>query len=129
MDAVVDALQGDPSLGWLIQRVEDVKGKVELNAGVLRNLLDNLPSESMLNMDIAVAGAAPPAELRIGLSSKWTLRTDRAQDCLSQGTKLVNQRRGRMPHFAAITMDPFRTDPRRDQALADIARGRAWCAW
>ena len=61
MDAVVEALQGDPSLGWLIQRVEYVKGKMELNTDVLRNLLDNLPSESMLKMDIAVAGSAPPA--------------------------------------------------------------------
>ena len=35
-----------------------------------------------------------------------SLRTDRAQDCLSQGTKLVSQRRGRMPHFATLTMEP-----------------------
>ena len=117
VDAVVEALQGNPSLGWIIQRLEFVKGKMELNTDVLRNLLDNLPSESMLKMDIAVAGASPPAELRIGLSSKWTLRTDRAQDCLSQGTKLVSQRRGRMPHFAAITMEP------RPAMLALLADG------
>jgi hypothetical protein len=40
------------------------------------------------------------------LSAKWSLRTDRAQDCVSQGAKLVAQRRGRMPHFAVITMEP-----------------------
>lgn len=47
-----------------------------------------------------------PPLLQIALSSKWSLRTDRAQDCVSQGKKLVDQRRGRMPHFAVVTMEP-----------------------
>lgn len=46
------------------------------------------------------------AELEVGLSLKWSLRTDRAQDCRSQGAKLSALRRGRMPHFAAVTMEP-----------------------
>jgi hypothetical protein len=45
-------------------------------------------------------------QLAIALSSKWSLRTDRAQDCVSQGNKLVAQRRGRMPHFGVITIEP-----------------------
>lgn len=65
-------------------------------------------SESLLRLDVTVsdpkAGRLP--ELEIGLSLKWSLRTDRAQDCRSQGAKLSALRRGRMPHFAAVTMEP-----------------------
>ena len=42
----------------------------------------------------------------MALSAKWTLRTDRAQDCVSQGAKLASQKRGRMPHYAVITAEP-----------------------
>ncbi|WP_414930013.1 NgoMIV family type II restriction endonuclease [Tsukamurella pseudospumae] len=42
----------------------------------------------------------------MGLSLKWSLRTDRAQDCRTQGAKLAALRRGRMPHFAAVTIEP-----------------------
>lgn len=67
-----------------------------------------MPEESLLNLDLTFALAAEGQEqlLRLGLSSKWTLRTDRAQDCLSQGSKLASQRRGPMPHYGVITMEP-----------------------
>jgi hypothetical protein len=73
-----------------------------------------MPEESLLNLDMTVAAPvtqnlqAPPIapRLLIGLSSKWSLRTDRAQDCISQGSKLVSLRRGRMPHYAVLTMEP-----------------------
>ncbi|UYB36789.1 hypothetical protein N9A08_03695 [Arthrobacter koreensis] len=67
-----------------------------------------MPEESLLNLDLTFALAAEGTEqqLRLGLSSKWTLRTDRAQDCLSQGSKLASQRRGPMPHYGVITMEP-----------------------
>lgn len=70
--------------------------------------LREIGSESLLKLDVTVANALPTAypELRIGLSLKWSLRTDRAQDCRSQGAKLSSLRRGRMPHFAAVTMEP-----------------------
>lgn len=73
-----------------------------------------MPEESMLNLDMTVSAAtvqkpgSPQSvpRLLIGLSSKWSLRTDRAQDCISQGSKLVTLRRGRMPHYAVLTMEP-----------------------
>lgn len=67
-----------------------------------------MPEESLLNLDLTCASEEQGKEplLRIGLSSKWTLRTDRAQDCVSQGSKLASQRRGPMPHYAVITMEP-----------------------
>ncbi|WP_353889670.1 NgoMIV family type II restriction endonuclease, partial [Campylobacter coli] len=44
--------------------------------------------------------------LELALSAKWSLRTARAPDCVSQGAQRVAQRRGRMPHFAVITREP-----------------------
>lgn len=67
-----------------------------------------MPEESLLKLDITCGSERDDMEplLHIGLSSKWTLRTDRAQDCFSQGSKLASQRRGPMPHYAVITMEP-----------------------
>jgi hypothetical protein len=71
-------------------------------------LLRDMPEESLLRIDLTVAspGRVGKPRLEVALSAKWSLRTDRAQDCVSQGAKLVSQRRGRMPHFAVITMEP-----------------------
>ena len=106
IDEVVESLGSDPGNGWLVRRVQLMRDQLLTTSGLMNDLVENLPSESMLKMDIVISETAPPAELAIALSSKWTLRTDRAQDCISQGNKLVSLRRGRMPHFAAITMEP-----------------------
>lgn len=75
----------------------------------LRRLLDELGEESLLGLDLTVSrsgleGRLPTLEA--GLSLKWSLRTDRAQDCRSQGAKMSALRRGRMPHFGVVTMEP-----------------------
>ena len=66
-----------------------------------------MPEEALLTVDLTVAERRRTGtpHLHVALSAKWTLRTDRAQDCVSQGAKLVSQRRGRMPHFAVVTME------------------------
>lgn len=75
---------------------------------MVENLRTHMPQESLLKIDVFVAEAQQPRPpmLHVALSFKWSLRTDRAQDCVSQGAKLVAQRRGRMPHFAVVTMEP-----------------------
>ncbi|MEU7594796.1 NgoMIV family type II restriction endonuclease [Streptomyces sp. NPDC039022] len=89
-----------------------------------RELLDLLGEESLLKLDVTVARkvlnpmtGACLQHLVAGLSLKWSLRTDRAQDCRSQGAKMAALRRGRMPHFAAVTMEP------RPAMLALLGRG------
>lgn len=71
-------------------------------------LIAQMPEESLLKIDITAAErrSSGPSRLHVALSSKWSLRTDRAQDCVTQGSKLVGHRRGRMPHFAVVTMEP-----------------------
>lgn len=75
---------------------------------LVKLLMSGMPEESFLKLDIT-CGDDPDnllPHLYLGLSAKWSLRTDRAQDCISQGAKLVSQRRGPMPHYAVITMEP-----------------------
>jgi hypothetical protein len=80
----------------------------DVQAALVGDLAEQMPEESLLRIDVSVAipHEGELDELAIALSSKWSLRTDRAQDCVSQGNKLVSQRRGRMPHFGVITVEP-----------------------
>ncbi|WP_120494883.1 NgoMIV family type II restriction endonuclease [Microbacterium phyllosphaerae] len=71
-------------------------------------MVGEMPEEAILKVDLTVGqprGAGDP-HMEIGVSAKWSLRTDRAQDCISQGARLASQRRGAMPHFAVLTMEP-----------------------
>ena len=78
----------------------------EANDELVTSLLDQMPEESLLRIDITAADTYPNGRLLVALSSKWSLRTDRAQDCVSQGAKLSSLRRGHMPHYAVVTMEP-----------------------
>lgn len=89
--------------------IEAVERSVDASDAALRKLLDELGDESLLGLDLTVSRRGLPARLptlELGLSLKWSLRTDRAQDCRSQGAKMSALRRGRMPHFAVVTMEP-----------------------
>ncbi|MGJ6122323.1 NgoMIV family type II restriction endonuclease [Mycolicibacterium sp. Y3] len=72
----------------------------------VQGLIRTMPEEALLKLDIAITAPATAQRLLVGVSSKWSLRTDRAQDCIAQGGKLVNLRRGHMPHYAVLTMEP-----------------------
>jgi hypothetical protein len=88
--------------------IDEIEKAVEKEAAARRVVFDEVGEESLLALDVTVsrAGVAGVPHLDMGLSLKWSLRTDRAQDCRSQGAKLSTLRRGRMPHFAALTMEP-----------------------
>ena len=90
----------------LVARLQAAGAAVAGNHILVSELIDTMPEESMLKLDISIAAPQPVNRLLIGLSSKWSLRTDRAQDCISQGSKLVSLRRGHMPHFSVLTMEP-----------------------
>jgi hypothetical protein len=94
--------------------VQRVHKRAQKDHDLVTRLRAEMPEESLLKLDITVSapsdGGALVAQasprLLIGVSSKWSLRTDRAQDCVSQGSKLVSLRRGHMPHYAVMTMEP-----------------------
>lgn len=84
-----------------------------------QQLIDQIGEESLLRLDVVAYRDDLPTRphLLAGFSLKWSLRTDRAQDCRTQGAKMSALRRGRMPHFAAVTMEP------RPAMLALLGRG------
>lgn len=75
---------------------------------ITKRMLVEMPEEAILRVDLTVGAPIALADphLYVGVSAKWSLRTDRAQDCISQGARLAAQRRGPMPHFAVLTIEP-----------------------
>lgn len=61
--------------------------------------------------------ASGPWFLHASISCKWTLRSDRAQNARSEALNLIRNRKGRVPHIAAVTAEPL---PMR---LASLAMG------
>jgi hypothetical protein len=55
--------------------------------------------------------------LHASISTKWTLRSDRAQNARSEALNLIRNRKGRLPHVVVVTGEPT---PSR---LASIALG------
>jgi hypothetical protein len=90
----------------LIQKIRKSMRLATEDDSRVQELIRMLPEESLLKLDIAITAPSTGERLLLGVSSKWSLRTDRAQDCIAQGGKLVNLRRGQMPHYAVLTMEP-----------------------
>jgi hypothetical protein len=105
--------------------VKQVSDEFSMDAEHIETLKREMPEESLLGIDVSVAIAQVdgPDELAVALSAKWSLRTDRAQNCVSQESKLVAQRRGRMPHFAMVTVE---TRPAMLWILADGSGAVDW---
>lgn len=106
LDEALDELPSTPEFSSVRDHIHAAIAAAQQDHQLVVQLQDTMPEESLLKIDITVAAPEPIDRLLIGLSSKWTLRTDRAQDCVSQGSKLVNHRRGHMPHYAVLTMEP-----------------------
>lgn len=53
--------------------------------------------------------------LHASISTKWTLRSDRAQNARSEALNLIRNRKGRQPHIMAVTAEPL---PSRIASLA-----------
>ncbi|MFL6146892.1 MAG: NgoMIV family type II restriction endonuclease, partial [Pseudonocardiaceae bacterium] len=106
--AAVGDMPEDYDRGRLEFLLSRLTMQIATESELIETLKREMPEESLLKIDISVAlpRRDGPDELVIALSSKWSLRTDRAQDCVSQGSKLVALRRGRMPHFGVITIEP-----------------------
>lgn len=90
---------------------------------VIRQLVTDLE----LNAVEAIAGPniARRSDLRDGIgkspllhasiSTKWTLRSDRAQNARSEALNLIRNRKGRQPHIVVVTGEPL---PSRLSSLA-----------
>jgi hypothetical protein len=72
---------------------------VDLNAGGAA--LD----EAVANHSWLRAANSPLPILHASISCKWTMRRDRAQNTRLEALNLVRNRKGRLPHIAAVTME------------------------
>ncbi|MGX1807490.1 NgoMIV family type II restriction endonuclease [Nocardia sp. NPDC055321] len=102
----IEQLPKSKVLTAALEMLKESESDIAYNHSHVSQLLDLMPEESMLKIDITLSTKNAEDRLLIGLSSKWSLRTDRAQDCISQGSKLVSMRHGHMPHYAVLTMEP-----------------------
>ena len=57
----------------------------------------------------------PRLLLHASISCKWTIRSDRSQNTRTEALNLVRNRKGHLPHIAAVTIEPM---PTRLAALA-----------
>ncbi|WAL72645.1 hypothetical protein OU787_14675 [Kitasatospora sp. YST-16] len=119
-DHLTDAEDVESETSGLVKALVDALGESRAQR---RPLLDALGDESLPKLDISVHRPLDPASpanglhLVAGFSLKWSLRTDRLQDPRTHGAKMASLRRGRMPHFAAVTMEP------RPYFLARLGQG------
>jgi len=102
----LDALPHTSLVETALRRLLAAQSAARVDHDLVTQLVDTMPEESLLKIDVTVGAPSPNERLLVALSSKWSLRTDRAQDCVSQGSKLVSLRRGHMPHYAVLTMEP-----------------------
>lgn len=80
--------------------------------------------QQVVDTNVAVAQLTPMREvnndpptwfLHASISSKWTLRSDRAQNARAEALNLIRNRKGRLPHIVAVTAEPL---PTRINSLA-----------
>jgi hypothetical protein len=98
----------------LLELVGQATVLAERRSVEVNTVLMQTARHSLLGLDVVVARPAPPTavddhditeELLLGVSCKWTLRTDRGQDAVAQGDRLASHRRGPMPRYGVVTME------------------------
>jgi hypothetical protein len=118
----------DPSAVWLAQRdkritdfsqywhLRQVQAAITNDeSGLLREVLGG---DYLIKPDVTVwRDELDPPVLHASIACKWTIRSDRVQNVRHEAIILTRHRRGKTPHFAAVTAEPL---PSR---LASIARG------
>ena len=128
--AVTQVLEGrlprlDPDRNWRIGSQEITEFAQYAHLARIKEIAEGDPTlRSSLGTDYLIAPditigiqTGPTRHLHAAVSCKWTIRSDRVQNIRHEGVVLTRHRRGRQPHFVAVTAEPL---PSR---LAAIARG------
>ena len=92
--------------------------RIQLTAEADPTLRSSLGTDYIIEPDVSIGiETGSRRHLHAVVSCKWTIRSDRGQNIRHEGVVLTRHRRGRQPHFVAVTAEPL---PSR---LASIARG------
>ena len=115
-----------PNRKWTTDRNREITdlaqhehlGRIKQVAKKNPTLNSSLGTDYIIKPDITIGIEADPhPHLHAAISCKWTIRSDRGQNIRHEGVVLTRHRRGRQPHFVAVTAEPH---PLR---LAAIASG------
>ena len=116
----------DPTRNWDVRRRHRITdyvqyahlARIEEIAEADPTLRSSLGTDYLIEPDITIGiTTGSRRHLHAAVSCKWTIRSDRVQNIRHEGVVLTRHRRGRQPHFVAVTAEPH---PSR---LAAIARG------
>ena len=82
-------------------------------------LATSLGRDYRIKPDVVIGQRGEDGRLHLhaAVSCKWTLRSDRAQNVRQEARTMIKERRGRLPHIVAVTMEPMPT------RIASLARG------
>lgn len=117
--ALQDAAAKNPDLAAALGNDYTITPDVIVTRGLEEDTAINAPEYLV---DAAVARRADLREgegkcplLHASISTKWTLRSDRAQNARSEALNLIRNRKGRQPHIMVVTGEPT---PSRLSSLA-----------
>ena len=82
--------------------VREALKDASLNTSDLEVVDDQWPK----NADIRASNQPLPS-LHASISTKWTLRSDRAQNARTEALNLIRNRKGHLPHFVLVTAEPL----------------------
>ncbi len=111
MRTLATALGRDYTVAPDVVVYRELLGDDEINAK--EQIVDD---ETALKSDLRKKNGGLPL-LHASISSKWTIRSDRAQNSRSEALNLIRNRKGHLPHVMVVTAEPL---PSR---LSSIALG------
>ncbi|HEX2752966.1 MAG TPA: NgoMIV family type II restriction endonuclease [Alphaproteobacteria bacterium] len=121
LSALQDAARANPDLAAALGNdytiTPDVVVTRELEDDETINANDYLVDGTVATRADLRAGANKSPLLHASISTKWTIRSDRAQNARSEALNLIRNRKGRQPHIMVVTGEPT---PSR---LASLALG------
>lgn len=117
--ALQDAASKNPALAAALGNDYTISPDVIVTRGLENDQEINKP-EKLIDADIARfadlrEGKGKSPILHASISTKWTLRSDRAQNARSEALNLIRNRKGRQPHIVVVTGEPT---PSRLSSLA-----------
>ncbi|MEZ4524488.1 MAG: NgoMIV family type II restriction endonuclease [Desulfobacterales bacterium] len=80
-----------------------------------KKLFDKTEKIAMYTPLLSSNSEKPYPILHASISCKWTIRSDRSQNTRTEALNLIRNRKGNLPHIAAVTAEPL---PTRLAALA-----------
>lgn len=107
--ALAAALGNDYTITPDVIVTRDLEDDVSINQG------GSIVDGSVSALSDLRAGDGKSPLLHASISTKWTLRSDRAQNARSEALNLIRNRKGRQPHIMVVTGEPT---PSRLSSLA-----------